>query len=340
MKNYYIIARAKIILNLIKRRKITIKKLLNAFYCFFAYAFRLETSAKFPLLISFELGNECNANCLFCRDGKGAIFDQNPRGSGAIEKGQMPIKMYEDILSQAKDYILMATLYINGEPLMYKDIYRAIAFATNNNVPSMIATNGILLTESNSHKLLSSGIDFIKVAISGFTQDTYSREVRFGNVETIKANISNFVKLNRQGNYGAVIMVDYMLYNFNKHQLPQVQEFCKSEGVMLSVRPGNPLGLEGGEPPQNKGSQTINISCDWLYKTLSVNFDGDVMPCCDYVIWSNLDGYEKFKVGTSSIADIFNGKKVKEMRRIHKTKGRGAIEICKNCVRRGIAFKY
>ena len=37
-------------------------------------------------------------------------------------------------------------------------------------------------------------------------------------------------RLNREGNYNSVIMIDYILYNYNKHQMPLVKEFCAELG--------------------------------------------------------------------------------------------------------------
>ena len=80
----------------------------------------------------------------------------------------MDIKIYEKIIDEAKDYLLMSVPYINGEPLLSKDIYRAIEYANKNKVGSLISSNGIILNKKNTEKLLETGLDFFKrVHISG-----------------------------------------------------------------------------------------------------------------------------------------------------------------------------
>ena len=44
--------------------------------------------------------------------------------------------------------------YVNGEPLMYKGIYQAIDYTSSKGTLSLIASNGILLNENNSKKLI------------------------------------------------------------------------------------------------------------------------------------------------------------------------------------------
>ena len=171
MKNSsYIRLRFKIVLMLLVKRKLSIKKVINAIGCYLSYYLKSAKSARFPFTISFELSNECNANCIFCRTERGEIYNQNPVGTTFIEKGSMPFELFTQIIDEAKEYLLMAVLYVNGEPLVYKRLYDAVAYASRNNVATMIATNGILLTENNIDRLLRSGIDFIKIAVSGFTQ--------------------------------------------------------------------------------------------------------------------------------------------------------------------------
>ena len=341
MKNRYIRLRAKILWTIIRKRKVSFRKALNTLHCFAAYFLRLRRSARTPFLINFELWNECNANCLFCRSECGDIYDQNPKGSGLpIPKGKMPFELYEAILREVKDTLLMAVLYINGEPLLYKDIARAIRLATDLNVASMISTNGQILTEEKSKEILEAGIDFVKVAVSGFTQDTFKVQVRHGNIERIKENLRNFVRLNREGNHGAVLLVDYMIYKYNEAELPAFRAFCDELGAMLNVRPGNIKGLEDREPPKPMPKLPLRAACDWLWKILSVNWNGDLLPCCDYVVWSGAQPYETYKMGETSIAAMWNGPRAQKMRMIHTKQGRAPIPICAVCARQGTAFKF
>ena len=294
-------------------------------------------------MMSLELGNDCNANCLFCRTEKGEIYDLNPNSpTGKIAKGRMPYDMCIDILEQIKDDALIAVLYTNGEPLMYKELPRVIKFASQNHLATMISTNGLLLDEKKAFDLLEAGIDFIKIQLSGFTQGVYSVQVRKDNdVEKLKENIRILVRLNREGRYGAVILVDYMLYNYNRHEFPLAQQFCKELGVMINVRPGNPAGgLEEKEPSLSSEEVPLKRSCDWLWKAMQVNWNGEIWPCCEGANWSGATVYDQYKVGQSRVADIWNGIKAKRMRQIMVKEGRKAVPICSQCLRKGITFKW
>jgi radical SAM protein with 4Fe4S-binding SPASM domain len=340
-RNSYFEEQARLFIRSVIKRKVTLRKLFNVFLCDLAYALKITKGAPAPYILNLELWNECNAGCLFCRDKKGKIHDINKKGTGMIAKGKMPLETAKGIIDQLKDDVLIAVLYTNGEPLLYKELPQLIQHATNQRVSTMIASNGLLFTEENARAILEAGIDFIKIQISGFTQDIYSVQIRYGEVEHLKENIKMLAKMNKEGNYGTVILIDYILYNYNKHQMPLVKQMCKELGLMMSMRPGNPFGgLENLEPPLLKENLPLKVSCDYLWKVMQVNFNGDILPCCEAVVWSEAKPYDTFQSGKTDVKKVWQGEAAQTMRTTMATKGRGAMDICAQCTRRGVCFKW
>lgn len=292
-------------------------------------------------MINFDLSNYCNERCVFCRTEDGKIYDQNPsKKCGFIETGIMRLEIFEEIIRQTKDRLLMAVPYVNGEPFIYKDLGKAIKFATDNNVATMIATNGILLNEENIDTVLNGGLDFIKIQVSGFSRKVHGIEHRVGDIELIKRNLKLLSKKIKERNSSLIVMIDYILYKHNAHELELFKAFANDLGFMFSVRPGNPRGMEDKEKKQYKKSLPVNVPCDWLWKVLTVNWNGDIFPCCDYVIWSDIKGYGKFSPGNTNILEIWNGSDAVKMRKIHREEGRRPIPICSKCPRKGVEFKF
>ncbi|MBF0503762.1 MAG: radical SAM protein [Candidatus Omnitrophica bacterium] len=339
--NRYIFLKIKLFLTAVSCGKINVRKLWNVFVCSWAYFFKTKISATSPLVLSLELGNECNAGCLFCRDAKGRIYNINPQHPyiDSISKGRMPVDMALDIIGQLKDDVLIAVLYTNGEPLLYKGLTELVRFSTEHKVMTMISTNGLLLTEDNTRAFLNAGIDLIKIQLGGMTQDVYSVQIRYGDVEKLKNNIRMLARLKKELKSHTVILIDWITYNYNRHQIPLIRQFCRECGLMLSFRQGNPRGgLEDKETPLP--TETLPMSCDWLWKGMQVNFDGEVLQCCEGVIWSGCKPYAVWKTGASQLKDIWNGPAAQATRELMKTKGRRSMSICKQCQRTGIAFKW
>lgn len=339
-RNRYFGLQAKFLWRMIRRRKISARKVLNAMHCYAAYFLKRRKSGKSPFLINFDLGNDCNESCVMCRSATGQIYDVNPQGGQPIPKGTMAFDVYKEIISQVKDWLLLAVPYINGEPLISKDIYRAVQFATDNRVATMIASNGLLLNEKNSAKLLEAGLDFLKVHISGFTAPVHRIEHRRGDVERIKQNLVRLAEMNARQRAGMLIILDYILYNHNRHELELAKKFARDHGFEFNVRPGNPRGLEDSEPQQSAGPLPIDLACEFLWTAMSVNWDASLLPCCDFVVWSGQTPYEGFQPGLSDIRKVWNGERVMAMRDAHCKNGRHDFPICAGCPRVGVAFKF
>lgn len=338
--NSYLSLRARLIIHMFLSGKISLLRIWNAVECYICYFLRRPISAKSPLLINFELWNECNESCVFCRSEENKIYDANPRGDGTgtpIPKGKLPLDVYQKILDELGDRLMMAIPYINGEPLMSKDIYSAIKYATDKRIMTLIASNGILLNELNSRRLLAAGLDCLKVQISGFTQPVHSIEHRRGDVEAIKANIQTFVRLRREMGKRTILVLDYIRYRHNIHELESAREFARQNGILFNVRPGNPHGLEG-EPPQSNGPLPTELACDWLWTVLTVDWNGAVYPCCNHVVWSGSKPYGI--AGKDMILELWNGSLAQRMRNIHSKHGRTPIPICAECPQQGVKFKW
>lgn len=340
-RNKYVFVQWRLFCKALREGKVSFRKLWNVFLCDLSFLLKWEKGPPSPYVLSLEPWNECNAGCLFCRDKKGRIHDLNPEGTGFIEKGKMPAQTAKNIISQLKDDVLVAVLYTNGEPLLYQPLAEVIRHATDKKVATIIATNGLLFTEENAKAILEAGVDLIKIQLSGYTQEIYSVQIRYGHVEKLKENIRMLARLNKEGGHGAVILIDYILYNYNRHHLPLVKKFCKENGLMMNIRPGNPFGgLENLEPPLTTERLPLKISCDYLWKVMQINHNGDVLPCCEAVVWSTSRPYERFEAGKTELLKVWRGENARKMRRRMNTEGRAGTDMCRQCTRKGVCFKW
>ncbi len=107
-----------------------------------------------PLLISLfpiksviiETTNFCNLHCPLC-----------PTQSSSREKGIMSFSDFLQIAESLPPSVQDASLYLSGEPLINKNLFRMVKFLANRNIKCSISTNGTLLGK-NIDKLLDSGL--------------------------------------------------------------------------------------------------------------------------------------------------------------------------------------
>jgi len=342
--NQYFKLKIKLLFLLFKKGKITFKKIFNAIFCLASYYMSLKKTGTYPFIINFELWNECNESCVFCRDENGVIdnINQNEKDH-IIKKDKMDIKIYEKVIDECKDYLMMSVPYINGEPLLSKDIYHAIEYANKNKIGTLISSNGIILNKRNSERLLKTGLDFLKVHISGMTNEVHNIEHRKGNVETILKNLEYLSEFKKNNNYETLIMLDYISYKHNQHEIEQAKEFAKKNNLIFNLRAGHGRGLEHlGESSYDENELPLKNKCVWLWTTLATDYDGSVYPCCAHTSFSNAKGYGILNADNNSkqIKKFWNSEYSKEMKKIHVEEGRAPIDICSRCPRKSISFEF
>jgi MoaA/NifB/PqqE/SkfB family radical SAM enzyme len=63
---------------------------------------------------------------------------------------------------------------------MNPKIYGMIRRLTANRAATILSTNGMALTQENIRKLMASGLDLLKIAVSGFSPGVYTKYHRGG----------------------------------------------------------------------------------------------------------------------------------------------------------------
>jgi len=339
-RNSYFFVKLKIVFSAICQKKITLKKIFNAIICNLSFYFKTQKSGKSPIIVSVDLWNECNENCVFCRGDDGKIYDLNSQKKDSyIPKIKLDVKYFKQVVDSFKENLLMIIPYVNGEPLMHKDIYEAIGYANTNKLLTLIASNGILLNDNNSEKLIDAGLDFLKVHISGYSNPVHQIQHRKGNVDLILKNLENFVKKKSNKKSNTLVMLDYILYNHNRHEVDLAKKFADRNKILFNVRPGNPKFMEDSEAVQNKTSFDFTTACDWPWKALTIDCNKNINPGCEYSIFSNKTPYEKIEDSTD-LTKLWTGQNIIYFRKEHAKNGRVNLEVCKKCDRVGLGFKY
>jgi radical SAM protein with 4Fe4S-binding SPASM domain len=329
--NMNLLSQARLALSLALARKLTLRKLCVHASNHLRHLARSEKSGRAPSLLLLDPTNACNLACSACRDTHGFIYNQFYKDKPVrIDVGRMDFTLYESILQELSPDILMAVLYVQGEPLLHKRIFDMIQLATDLHVATMIATNGMLLGEEESRHLVDAGLDVIKVAVSGFTQDMYGRYHRGGDIEQIKQNVVQLAQTRNKANRSLEIIIDYILFDYNHAELASFRTFCKMHGISCATRMGKmPTGFKDGNAEFPPAAPSKNI-CQWPWNVAVVNWDGQVWPCCQFPVAADPIALGQIVPGQISLGQIWNGPDYRAFRDMHASKGR-ICYVCEHC---------
>ena len=79
-----------------------------------------------------------------------------------------------------------------------------------------------------------------KVHISGYTNKIHQIQHRKGDVDLILKNLERFMILKKYKS-NVMVMLDYILYEHNKHELNMAKKFSSDNNIMFNIRPNQKI---------------------------------------------------------------------------------------------------
>lgn len=309
----------------IQLRYLTFSKLVNLLKASKSYLLRETTISSKPCILKIESSSFCNLRCLGCRTDKSSEFVD----------GTIPIERYKAIIDELQDSLLEVVLYLWGEPFINKNLVQMVRYATDKNIGSVISTNLHFMSEETAKGLIESKLDKIIICIDGMDQQTYERIRIGGDHAKVMENLHTLVNVRSElKSKQPMIEWQYVLTDFNAHQVPEAKELAKKLGVdeftiMEDLSPRNFDEALKREKKRNKN--ILEKRCPWLWFATNIQWDGKIYPCCHYARNTN------YSVGqvTDDVPFIqsFNSEQyIQSRRRFSKNppevRGKNACYIC------------
>ena len=350
-----------------------------------------------PLCVDIEVASICDLACPFCY----REFVVTP--DKIIDE-----KLCYNLIDQVAD-LGVPSMKFNwrGEPLLNPKIYEYISYAKKRGIlETIINTNATNLTETNSKKLIDSGLDLMIYSFDGGTKKTYEkmRPGRFNKntFEKVYQNIKNFSII--RNNLNAKFPFTKIQMILTKDTTNEVNEFFNNfVGIVDSVsvnhyteRGGDISDLNPEDEIKYKkklketnspyGSNymkdldgNISISkerlpCEQPFQRMLITYEGRVSMCCydwgathpvgyvDKKTFNNKKDYEEVlskvqnkKKGfellsevkmpkdlnnpdkkTQTIAEIWFGNQIDDVRKKHLDGKSEEVEVCKKCTYKNV----
>jgi len=312
----------------LSRKKIRIIKNVAGAFC--NYKRKKVLLDNLPTVLWIEPTNKCNLKCIMCPN----------RKIPEDQLGFMDWDTYKKIIDEIKEFASSIYLLLAGESLLHKDIYRMIRYARDNDIRPLLNTNGtILVSKESRNKLLESGLEHITFAFDGYNKETYEK-IRIGaDYDKVVEGIIEFLKEKKKRNlkepYVAITTLE-IGEDCNKDEKKSKKKFYELfEGLPVDEFIAKTLHTWGGEvigtddftpPPLDKNRF---YPCSHLWSTMSMRWDGTVVPCCfDY---SN--NYVLGNVKEKNLKDIWNDEPMLKLRRAMLDGTYHTLDpICKDCV--------
>ena len=292
-------------------------RLLRLFY---HYKRKSTVLPYMPVRLWVELTSDCNYGCVMCPNKD--LKDE--------DRGLMPLELFTKIMDEAAGWVFEINLAHRGESLLHPRIPEMIAYARKKKIFTRLHSNGSLLTEDLSRRLIGEGLDRLSISFDGYDKATYEKIRRGGDFDKTAANIVRFLKIKHEmGSKTPETAIEVIKFPPVEESAESAESFRKRfEGLPLDSFVTKELHNWAGEIRTAKPGKHYSV-CTFPWNALVIFWDGAVLPCTQDFFGYYTAGNAK----QSSLREIWNGEKMRELRRQLASGDIGALKTCSACDR-------
>lgn len=284
-----------------------------------SYATRSSPAGLMPVIYQIEPTSRCNLNCVACPN---SLLDST---------SDMSYELFTQIIDECAPYALAIKLSYLGEPLLHPNLPAFVEYAKEKVSGARVSlhTNATPLTHQVGCDLIVAGLDELIVSIDAFDADTLARVRPIANRGLIWRNLEDFL-LFKQGRSPDVHINCVHLDSVSARERNQLRDYWQTFGVIVRT---SPLTTWGNRVPQlgpTKHSRALALelaACAELWYKTVVSSNGEVVLCCNDFAKSEQLG----NVRRESINAIWNGQRLKHLRRIHAEGTCRTESLCGDC---------
>jgi len=271
--------------------------------------------AAYPLLVDIELSSLCNLKCPMCY----TITEEFKR---KVCTQLMEKELFIKIIDEIGDKVPAVRLSLRGEATLHPQFISCIKYCKEKGIKEVsFLTNASKMTKEYFTAVAEAGADWITISVDGIgkTYEQIRKPLKFE--ETLQ-KIKDINAIKRERNWEKPVIKIQGIW-------PAIKEnpsnFYNTFQPYVELVAFNPLIDYLG-----KDEEIIfenDFSCPQIYQRLVVGSDGKVLLCAN-----DEDGeYLLGDVHEESVYEMWHGKKIEEIRALHKAGKFKEVGVCSRC---------
>ncbi|MBD3426560.1 MAG: radical SAM protein [Candidatus Omnitrophica bacterium] len=274
----------------------------------------------FPLHVDIEVTNLCNLRCPYCA----ATHD----GWGKNAKGKLGFEVFRKIIDEGEKNDLYSVKFsLRGEPLLHEDLPRMVEYSGSKGIIDMyFNTNGVLLDEGMSRRLIDAGLNRISISCDGWDKESFEGNRVGAQFEQVLSNIRGLRKLRDK------LGVDYPKIRIQPVMFPEIKEHW-DEYLKLWQPLADEIGYvdprEEGPGVDHRGIKG-GWACPFLWQRMIVLWDGTILPCLLHGV-GDLSLMQMGNIQDTTIKEQWLSDKLSFLRNKHMSGESHLIEACDRC---------
>jgi pyruvate-formate lyase-activating enzyme len=294
-----------------------------------SYGFGGRLAASFPSQILMDITEICNLACVHCPH---PSFKESAHYGARHLDRQLNEKMVEEVRQHGQGVTQYIRYASNGEPLVHPHAYDMLDEAVKHSgVYVTLTTNGTIMNEARTTRLLDAGVHMIDISIDAFRPETYARIRRNGKLHITRGNVLRLIQWARESRAATKIVVSFVEQAENAAETDDFERFWKDQGAdgVVIRRQHSCSGAMVDLADLRRGltAASPRTPCLYPWERMAVNAKGELAFCpSDWVHGSRVADYR-----STTIHETWQGAFYAGLRRAHETNDYTSHGFCGQC---------
>lgn len=293
------------------------------------YDFHGRLKAEFPSQVIVDVTEVCNLACIHCPHPE---FKKSEHYDARYLESELSAKLVDEVASHGVGHTQYIRYTSEGEPLVHPKGYDMIDYAVRKSgVFVTLTTNGTIMNEKRTQKLLDSGIHMIDISIDAFTPETYAKVRVNGDLKITQRNVLRLISWIKQSKSATKVVLSFIEQPLNKHEAAEFETYWKDQGadyvVIRRLHSAAGAVLDVAKRMHAEQAHEPRRPCVYPWERIVLNPRGHLAFCPDD--WSHGSTVTDYR--ETSIPQIWQSDFYRKLRQAHLTNDYAAHGFCGQC---------
>ncbi|MBX9848429.1 MAG: radical SAM protein [Rhodocyclaceae bacterium] len=291
------------------------------------YGFQDRLHAEFPSQILMDITEVCNLACVHCPH---PTFKKSEHYGARYLDPVLNEKMVDEVARYGQGHTQYIRYASNGEPLVHPQGYDMIEHAVlHSGVFVTITTNGTIMNEKRTQRLLEAGVNMIDISIDAHLPETYAKVRVGGDLSVTRGNVLRLIEWVRAGKASTKVVVSFVEQADNRAEAADFEKYWQDKGAdsVIIRRQHSCSGAMPELAALARQRSEARRPCLYPWERICINARGDLAFCpSDWVHGSSFADYN-----TSSIHELWQGDFYRQLRAAHLNNDYSQHGFCGQC---------
>jgi len=293
------------------------------------YRFGGRLTATFPSQVLMDITEVCNLACTHCPH---PTFKASEHYGARFLDPDLNSKMVDEVRRDGQGLTQYIRYASNGEPLAHPHAYDMIDEAVRRSgVYVTLTTNGTIMNEARTLRLLEAGVHMIDVSIDAYRPETYAAIRRNGKLHVTRANVLRLIQSVRESRAATAVVVSFVEQPANRGEAADFERFWRDHGadevVIRRQHSCSGAMVELAAVRRTTAGEAPRRPCLYPWERICVTAGGDLAFCpSDWVHGSRVADYR-----TTTILATWQGAFYRRLRDAHLANDYSRHAFCGQC---------